>query len=151
MLTKSETGYRHLELFRVVFDVIAGLQKDLLKMDLHLDSGDLSKLHLGILGALSRYRELPVSVLAEKMHVVKPQMTLLLDKLEGLGLVARTPSLEDRRRLQVALTVTGEVVLAQAMTRMDSALTSTLAALDQKEAAQLTASLETVARLLKKL
>ena len=151
MLTKVEGRYRHEELFHVVFDVISLLQKDLLRMDLRLDSGDLSKLHLGILGALSRYRELPVTVLADKMHVVKPQMTLLLDKLEGLGLVARTPSEQDRRRLQVALTVQGEVVLAQALTRMDEALTSTLAGLAEGEVDELVRSLATAHKILKKL
>ncbi|MEI8095370.1 MAG: MarR family transcriptional regulator [Spirochaetales bacterium] len=151
MLTKSEKRYRHEELFHVVFDVIGMLQKDLLRMDLRLDAGDLSKLHLGILGALSRYRELPVTELADKMHVVKPQMSLLLDKLEGLGLVTRSPSAQDRRRLQVALTVQGELVLAQALTRMDEALTGTLACLEDAEVEELVRSLTSAAKILKKL
>ncbi len=151
MLTKPRRLVKHEALFYSVFEVINLLQKDLLRMDLRVDDGELSKLHLGILGTLRGDRELSVSALAARMHVVKPQMTLLLDRLEGLGMVTRRPSTQDRRCSKVALTDSGERALASALARMDLALSSTLAVLDPAELEELHANLASLAGILRKL
>ena len=151
MLTTKGSSVKHERLFFSVFEVISLLQKDLLRMDLRMDDGELSKLHLGTLGVLSRYPELTVTALADKLHLVKPQMSLVLDKLEGLGLSTRERCTEDRRQYRVSLTDLGEARLATALRRMDEALPATLSVLGKAEVNELRGSLASIARILGKL
>jgi DNA-binding MarR family transcriptional regulator len=52
-----------------------------------------------------------VGELAEQMQVAHHSAVGLVDRMQTLGLVARTPSSEDRRRVQVSITPKGRAIL----------------------------------------
>ncbi len=58
-------------------------------------------------------RPLPILEVAERMVAAVPGITGLVDRLEGLGLIARERSTEDRRVVYVAITPAGLERLAQ--------------------------------------
>src|SRR5438309_6264280 len=58
-------------------------------------------------------RPLPILEVAERMLAAVPGITGLIDRLEGMGLVARDRSTEDRRVVFVAITPKGLDLLAR--------------------------------------
>lgn len=79
---------------------------------------------------------LTLSELAEAHHVDAPYATIVVDKLESLGLVERTPHPSDRRRKQVTLTTAGRKAVEQAE-RCFAAPPPSLADLSAADLAQL--------------
>jgi DNA-binding MarR family transcriptional regulator len=57
-------------------------------------------------------RPLPVLEVADRMIAAVPGITGLVDRLEGMGLVARERCVEDRRVVHVAITPRGLEILA---------------------------------------
>jgi DNA-binding MarR family transcriptional regulator len=51
--------------------------------------------------------------LSERLLVTRPSITGLLDTLEAKGLIARTPAVDDRRRVNVRLTAEGGELLGR--------------------------------------
>ena len=60
-----------------------------------------------ILTEIARHQEVPLGVLARATHMGSPTATGVVDRLERQGLVVRTRSESDRRRVFVALTEAG--------------------------------------------
>src|SRR3972149_2576871 len=89
--------------------VLPVFHKKLLKMNLGGVTGDLTRLHLGIMGMLREGR-LPVSELARMTVIPKPQMTRLIDQLVKAGIVERRADSADRRVINIALTEYGRVL-----------------------------------------
>ena len=58
-------------------------------------------------------KPLPILEVAERMLAVVPGITGLVDRLEGMGLLARERSTEDRRVVFVAITARGLDLLGQ--------------------------------------
>ena len=71
-----------------------------------------------------------------------------VDRLEREGLVARTPSPTDRRRVGLTLTDEGKRVLRRVRSRRTAWLASRLGALDAEELAAVKAAIEPLSRLL---
>lgn len=65
-----------------------------------------------VLAALSARSGETVTGLADTCLLQQPTMTKLLDRMEGDGLVARTPDGRDRRLVRVSLTPDGEAEAA---------------------------------------
>lgn len=86
--------------------------------------------------------------LATKERVSPPAMSKHVDRLERAGLVARTPSGDDRRRIGLTLTEQGRRVLRRVRSRRTAWLSVRLAALSPDELAAVEAALEPLARLL---
>lgn len=76
-------------------------------------SKGLSRNHVMIMKVLSRSGALPSSAIAKELLVSKPQMTHLIDRLINVGMVERQPSQEDRRVINIALTVKGQSVVKE--------------------------------------
>ena len=88
-------------------------------------------------------RPLPILEVADRMLAAVPGITGLIDRLEGMGLVARERSTEDRRVVYAAVTPRGLDLLAK--------LDSPEAALHQRLIGHLTpAELKELIRLLEK-
>jgi DNA-binding MarR family transcriptional regulator len=89
-----------------------------------------------------------VNELAARERVSAPAMSNHVDRLERDGLVARTPSPSDRRRVGVTLTEEGKRVLRRVRSRRTAWLASRLGELDADELAAVQAAIGPLSRLL---
>jgi DNA-binding MarR family transcriptional regulator len=86
--------------------------------------------------------------LADRERVSPPAMTKHVDRLERDGLVARTPSAEDRRRVGVSLTDEGQRVLRRVRSRRTAWLAQRLRGLSPEDLAAVEAAVEPLRLLL---
>jgi DNA-binding MarR family transcriptional regulator len=86
--------------------------------------------------------------LASRERISPPALTKHVDRLERDGLVARTPSADDRRRVGLALTAEGQRVLRRVRSRRTAWLATRLRSLTPDELAALAAAVEPLSRLL---
>lgn len=86
--------------------------------------------------------------LAARERVSPPAMSNHVDRLERDGLVARTPSAEDRRRVGLSLTDEGRRVLRRVRSRRTAWLASRLARLSPEELEAVEAAIGPLTRLL---
>jgi DNA-binding MarR family transcriptional regulator len=86
--------------------------------------------------------------LAARERVSPPAMSNHVDRLERDGLVARTPSVEDRRRVGLSLTDEGRRVLRRVRSRRTAWLASRLARLTPEELEAVEAAIGPLLRLL---
>ena len=77
----------------------------------------------------------PMRALAHRLRCDPSNVTLLINRLESTGLVARAPHPTDRRARVILLTVKGREVWARLMERLE--LTSPVFTLDDDERQQL--------------
>lgn len=70
--------------------------------------------HFPVLAALDRLGPRSVGELAEAVGLAQPGVTRLLDKLEGEGLVCSRPQMGDRRVRTMALSRSGQQLVARA-------------------------------------
>lgn len=87
--------------------------------------------------------------LATHERISAPALTKHVDRLERDGLVVRTPSADDRRRIGLALTEEGQRVLRRVRSRRTAWLATRLRGLDADELAAVEAAIEPLSRLLK--
>lgn len=97
------------------------------------DNELLSVGQLSVLGALSRCGECTVGELAALERVQPPSMTRTVNGLEAEGYVVRRPHESDGRQVVVALSETGEQVLAADRRRRDAWLAQRLRELTVEE------------------
>jgi DNA-binding MarR family transcriptional regulator len=101
-----------------------------------------------LLWAIRTHHGIGVRELAEREGVSPPAMTAYVDRLEAAGLVARTRSERDRRRVELALTEEGVRVLRSARSRRTAWLAARLKRLKPDELAAVEAALPALRRLL---
>ena len=89
-----------------------------------------------------------VRELAEGEGVSPPAMTAYVDRLESAGLVARTRSLLDRRRVELALTDEGVRVLRSARSRRTAWLAARLKRLEPDQLGAIEAALPALRKLI---
>lgn len=91
-------------------------------------------------GAAPTQAQLAAAVRRDKTRLIP-----ILDRLEGRGLLDRTPDPADRRNRIVALTAEGQAVLADCRAAVAAMEDELLGALEPEEAAALRRALEAVA------
>jgi len=89
-----------------------------------------------------------VRELAERERVSAPALSNRIDRLEQDGLVARTQSADDRRRVGMTLTEEGQRVLRRVRSRRTAWLVQRLGHLSAEELAAVSAAIEPLAQLL---
>lgn len=89
-----------------------------------------------------------VRELAARERVSPPAMTKHVDRLERDGLVTRTQSADDRRRVGLDLTDEGQRVLRRVRSRRTAWLASRIGELDADERAAIEAAVEPLLRLM---
>jgi DNA-binding MarR family transcriptional regulator len=141
----------HDTLYDELMSVFIALQRDFLKIHAHTEFGELSRLHMGVLGLLSRNGGLPISVVAARMFVSRPQMTVVLDRLEKLGLVRRGSDPRDRRVTVVTATTKGIGCLEKTMQTAHRQISERLSALSPQEVQEFGDALRALQRLLARL
>jgi DNA-binding MarR family transcriptional regulator len=88
------------------------IHKKLLRMDMGGVTGNLSRLHLTIMGMLGEGSS-PMSEIGMRLIAPKSQMTHLVDHLVSLGIVDRQPDVKDRRVINIALSDYGRAALRE--------------------------------------
>ena len=111
------------------------------QVELGLSSVELSVSQYRILGLLGEGSAMSSS-LAERLAVRPPSVTAVIDGLVGRGLVARTHSEDDRRRIALGLTSEGEAVLQAADRAVSDRLEQIASRLGPKDAARALQSLK---------
>ena len=126
-----------------LLQVLPVFHKKLLRMDLGGATGNLTRLHLGVMRML-RDGSMTASDLARLSAMPKSQMTHLLDQLAGLGIVERRPDAADRRVIHLDLTSDGQVLLRDVKHRVQENIRNRLAGLTPEELATMAEALETL-------
>lgn len=86
---------------------------DIQSRSLHKAAG-ITSTQLAILDQLALESPLPVSELSKRVHLSPATISGTVERLEKKGLIERSQSAEDRRRVDLRLTSRGEVILASA-------------------------------------
>ena len=93
-----------------------------------------------VLAALSIHGEHTLGQLADRERVTAPSMNRTVSLLEEAGSLPRPPDDEDRRKVTIALTDAGRLVVAETVRRRDAWLEEALAALTDEERKTLAAA-----------
>jgi len=101
-----------------------------------------------LLGQIRHYPDLGVRELAAREGISAPSMTRYLDRLERAGLIVRTRSPEDARRIRLALTPKGVRVLRSVRRRRTAWLAERLEGLSTAERRTIAAAVGPLERLL---
>ncbi|KAA9008409.1 MarR family transcriptional regulator [Paenibacillus spiritus] len=114
-----------LSMFRVQKRIISGMS---LTKELGLTFPQFS-----LLTMISKRPGARVVQLAERMDVKSSAVTVMLDRMEAIGLVAREPDEHDRRAVVVNITTKGEQVLREGREQLQTTLSEQLAILKPEE------------------
>ena len=101
-----------------------------------------------VLGQIRHEPELGARELAVRAGVSAPSMTRYLDRMERAGLLVRSRSAEDGRRIRLALTPKGVRALRSVRSRRTAWLAARLDGLSPAELAAVDAAIEPLIRLL---
>jgi DNA-binding MarR family transcriptional regulator len=93
-----------------------------------------------VLAALTVHGDHTLGQLADRERVTAPSMNRTVSLLEDAGYVTRTPDDDDRRKVTIALTDAGRLVVDETVRRRDAWLEEALAALDNEERKTLAAA-----------
>src|SRR3954447_18321659 len=102
---------------------------------------------VSLLVAIKYHPGIGVRELAARERVSPPALSNRVDRLEQDGLVARTPSADDRRRVGLTLTEEGQRVLRRVRSRRTAWLVTRLKDLTPAELAAVEAAMEPLSRL----
>jgi len=108
----------------------------------------ISPEQVGLLVAIKYAPGVGVRDLAARERISPPAMTKHVDRLERDGLVTRTPSADDKRRIGLTLTDEGQRTLRRVRSRRTAWLASRLRELSAEELATVEAAVEPLSRLL---
>ncbi len=108
----------------------------------------ISPEQVGLLVAIKYAPGIGVRDLAARERISPPAMTKHVDRLERDGLVTRTPSADDKRRIGLTLTDEGQRTLRRVRSRRTAWLASRLRELSADELAAVEAAVEPLSRLL---
>ncbi|WP_047013973.1 MarR family winged helix-turn-helix transcriptional regulator [Paenibacillus sp. IHB B 3415] len=107
-------------------------RKIMSQMSLHKELG-LTVPQFGLLHMIAQEKQARVIHLADKMEVKSSAVTVMLDRLELLELIARVPDENDRRAVIVTITDKGQGVLEEAQHRSMLLLEEHLSILEPEE------------------
>jgi DNA-binding MarR family transcriptional regulator len=109
----------------------------------------VSPQQVSLLAAIKYAPGIGVRDLAARERVTPPALSNHIDRLERDGLVARTPSSSDRRRVGLTLTDEGQRVLRKVRSRRTAWLVTRLQDLTGEEVAAIEAAIEPLSHLLR--
>jgi len=120
------------------------LRRKLIKTTLAELDADIKMPHFEIMFLLKEEGTRHVAEIGDKLQIAKAQMTHLIDKLVGLGLVQRKMDATDRRTLNIALTEKGRGLLEEHQTCLVNAVRENMSSLSLGELEALSDSLRTL-------
>jgi DNA-binding MarR family transcriptional regulator len=104
-----------------------------------------------ILGILITSGPLPISTIGRQLHISKPNMTPLIDKLVEDGWVKRLRNDKDRRIINIEITDEGKKFLLEARKVVEENIKENLSNLNNEELETLNESLENIKKLVLKI
>jgi len=140
VLTNDAVGLAN-ELRPLVLQLARHLRREL--GPLEITGGQAALLH-----AIRTNRGIGIRGLAEREGVSSPRVTAAVTRLEAMGLVARTRSSSDRRRVELEVTEEGLRVLRSARSRRTAWLAQRIRILGEDDARALADGLAPLRRLL---
>jgi DNA-binding MarR family transcriptional regulator len=93
----------------------------------------------------------PISRIGGLLGISKPNMTAVIDRLIAYGYVERRPSSEDRRIIEISITIEGRRYMGACRTEARESVKKTLSTLSTEDIDSLHASLENIRLILMKL
>ena len=129
------------DLFSLPPLVDRSIRRRLLKTALAGIKEEISPHHIEIMKTLAQAGTLYVSESGERLHRPRPQMTYLLDKLVGQGMVERQAGIADRRTISIALTSKGRMIVEEHDRLIKDAIKATVSRLTNEELEELSISL----------
>lgn len=102
-------------------------------IDDELNKTGLVRTHFMILHELVDGKEITMSNLSEVLHVTKPNITVLIDKLVKLDYVERVNIIRDRRIFLIRLTVEGKKFLNESAEELIKSSSHLLSRLDYED------------------
>jgi DNA-binding MarR family transcriptional regulator len=126
-----------------LFYVLPIIHKKLLKIEPSEKTSNLtlSRIHMAIMLIINDENELPISEIAKRLLIPKPQMTLLISSLTKSGMIERKPDSKDRRVINVVLTPQGKTTLKRCDKILKNNARKKLSYLTEKEQEDLSQSL----------
>ena len=112
---------------------------------------DMSPPHFEIVKTLEEAGTLHITEIGERLQIPGPQLTRLMDRLVGLGIIERQTDPADRRTINVRLTGRGRSVLQEHDRLMRDAIKTTLSCLTNEELTELSVSLRKLRDIFSKL
>ena len=109
---------------------------------------NLSTSQLLVLELLAAQNDLTIGTIAQRVGLAQASVTVIVDHLDGRGLVARRRNSEDRRQVRVSLTGEGQELLARAPTALQTRFLSNFSTLRNWEKTAILSSLERLADLM---
>jgi len=132
--------------------VLQALRRIIQAIDIHsrklAQQHDITGPQLVCLHELHNAGPRTVSGLAKSIYLSPSTMVGIVDRLEEKGLVARMRDLQDRRKVVVALTDAGRIMLERAPSPMQDRLAESLGRLAELEQVSITLSLEKIVQLM---
>ena len=133
-------------------EVLIALRRVIRAVDLHsralVRSHGLTAPQALVLKEMVAAGELPVGTVAQRVNLSHATITDIVNRLERRGLVARTRSETDRRRVMVRATQAAEQTLERAPPLLQEAFVSRFVGLADWEQTMLLASLQRIAALM---
>lgn len=136
----------------IVAQVLQNLRRIMRSVDLHSQqlrrSIGLTGPQLLVLTEIQREPGLSSGELARRVSLSHPTVTSILDRLEARGLVTRTRTAQDRRRVELRLTEEAERRVEHSPTALQEAFVQNFARLEDWEKSQILASLQRLTKLM---
>lgn len=110
----------------------------------------LSSVQFSVLSILWDQGPMSMSTLAHQIGSSKPNLTMLVDRMQRAGMVQRQPSLEDRRVTYIHLTPAAENYLKEAAKVLMDSFEHRLGCLSDQEMVRMTEALDTMLELMPK-
>jgi DNA-binding MarR family transcriptional regulator len=123
--------------------VLPVFHKKLLPTDLSMVTGDLTRLHLAVMGMLSEQGQ-TATELARTMALPKSQMTPAVAQLVERGIVERQVDSRDRRLVNLSLTAHGRVFLEEMHCKAEEYIRGKLSGLPPEDLRRLSDALATI-------
>ena len=139
------------DLFSIPPLIIRGIRRKLLKTAFANIDADISPLHFEIMKLLNEAGTLHIAEIGERLHIARPQMTHLIDKLVDLGITERQTDTTDRRMINIVLTHKGKTTIEEHDSSIRKAIRETLSSLRDEELEDLSASLRKLQGIFSKL
>lgn len=102
-------------------------------LDRRTNSPEISRTELTVLGAINRFKRVPLGELAEYENLNPTMLSRILGKLEDRGLVTRETDGNDRRAVLAVITPQGRRAWEKQRKRRDDLVAELLTALSDKD------------------
>ena len=128
-----------------------GINRKVVKAAFDKIGEDISVPHFEIMMVLQDAGSQHIAEIGEKLLIPKPQMTLLIDRLVSLQIVARQTDETDRRQINVTLTDKGKGVLKDKDRVLRANFKEKLSCLTNEDLQELSVSLRKIRDILSRL